>query len=67
MELCKMWNAVQLTCVKCGVMRGAMHNVANTCDLKCGMEYMECSAMGNVKWDARCGAMHNVADISGAI
>ena len=33
-------------------------------DLKCGVEYMECDVM---KWDARCGVMHNVADISGAI
>ena len=45
MRLCNKWNALPLCCVKCSVM----HNVANIrCDLKCGVEYVECGVMWNV-------------------
>ena len=37
---CKIWCDA-----RCG---GTMHNVANICDLKCGVEYRACGIMWNV-------------------
>ena len=57
-----------MSCVKCVMVR-CINDVANIWrDLKCGVEHMECGVMryvSNVKMgcSARCGAMHNMADM----
>ena len=63
-----------MSCVKCGAMGNVVGRCINNgqyirCDLKCGVEYVECGVMWyvrNVKMGCsarRCGVMHDVADM----